>query len=199
MTHRDELMTFSDEDEQNGSVLERIRDGAKAMAVARRMRDSLDLEFSGECVLEEAVLCAVLTNAVEVQVNEGHPVGIAVYGGDSRLLIVRASGGIEVRENGDRDNCESTIVGEEYDPRLRNVRAGGGIEVRKNGGCDNCESKIADEEYGPRIVVRSIKAISKGEEVSVAFLAKCVISGRSQILVYQKHKNGALLGTANGT
>ncbi|XP_057469375.1 protein SET DOMAIN GROUP 41 isoform X1 [Actinidia eriantha] len=194
MTHRDELMTFSDEDEQNGSVLERIRDGAKAMAVARRMRDGLDLEFSGECVLEEAVLCSVLTNAVEVQVNGGHPVGIAVYGmvfswinhscspnscywfplpgwsgGNSRLRIVRASGGIEVRENGDRDNCESTIVGEEYDPRLRNVCAGGGIEVRKNGDFDNCESKIVDEEYGPRIVVRSIKAINKGEEVSVAY------------------------------
>ena len=26
-----------------------------------------------------------------------------------------------------------------------------------------------DEEYGPRIVVRSIKAINKGEEVSVAY------------------------------
>ena len=65
MTHRDELMTFSDEDEQHGSVLERIRDGSKAMAVARRTRDGLDLEFSGECVLEEAVLCAVLNKGFD--------------------------------------------------------------------------------------------------------------------------------------
>lgn len=47
------------------------------MAVARCMRDGT--EFSGDSKLEEALLCLVLTNAVEVQVNGGSALGIAVY------------------------------------------------------------------------------------------------------------------------
>ncbi|GMP46373.1 hypothetical protein CsSME_00014562 [Camellia sinensis var. sinensis] len=135
------------------------------MAMARRMRDGLALECSGlgECVLEEVVLCVVLTNAVEVQISGGGPaVGIAVYdttfswinhscspnacywfsqqhecsGGESRSRIVPAScDGIEEMGNGNK--CEST--------------------------------KVRDKEYGPRIIVGSIKPINKGEEVSVAY------------------------------
>ena len=47
------------------------------MAIARCMRDGR--EFSGDSRLEEALLCLVLTNAVEVQVNGGSALGIAVY------------------------------------------------------------------------------------------------------------------------
>ncbi|GMP46370.1 hypothetical protein CsSME_00014562 [Camellia sinensis var. sinensis] len=168
MSNRDKLMSSlneEEEEEEDGDVLERIRDGAKAMAMARRMRDGLALECSGlgECVLEEVVLCVVLTNAVEVQISGGGPaVGIAVYdttfswinhscspnacywfsqqhecsGGESRSRIVPAScDGIEEMGNGNK--CEST--------------------------------KVRDKEYGPRIIVGSIKPINKGEEVSVAY------------------------------
>lgn len=135
MSNRNELM----HEEQDGDSLARIKGGAKAMAMARRMRDNLSLEYSGECVLEEAVLCVVLTNAVEVQVNGGPLVGIAVYdptfswinhscspnacytfllpdysGGQSRLRILGAATG---------RGCSSN-----------------GIEGVQNGGCDNYES-----------------------------------------------------------
>ncbi|KAI8556327.1 hypothetical protein RHMOL_Rhmol05G0244400 [Rhododendron molle] len=165
MSNRNELM----HEEQDGYSLARIKGGAKAMAMARRMRDNLSLEYSGECALEEAVLCVVLTNAVEVQVNGGPLVGIAVYDmtfswinhscspnacytfplpdyscGESRLRILRAATGC---------GCSSN-----------------GIEGMQNGGCDNYESMEVSKEYGPRIVVRSIKAIKKFEEVSIAYI-----------------------------
>ncbi|CAL5386398.1 unnamed protein product [Camellia sinensis] len=148
MSNRDKLMSsLNEEEEEDGDVLARIRDGAKAMAMARRMRDGLALECSGlgECVLEEVVLCVVLTNAVEVQISGGGPaVGIAVYdttfswinhscspnacywfslqhecsGGESRSGIVPASSdGIEGMGNGNK--CESTKVrAKEYGPRI---------------------------------------------------------------------------------
>lgn len=47
------------------------------MAIARCMRDGT--EFSGDSTLEEAFFCLVLTNAVEVQVNGGSALGVAVY------------------------------------------------------------------------------------------------------------------------
>ncbi|GMQ00640.1 hypothetical protein CsSME_00047641 [Camellia sinensis var. sinensis] len=87
------------------------------MAMARRMRDGLALECSGlgECVLEEVVLCVVLTNAVEVQISGGGPaVGIFQHecsGGESRSRIVPAScDGIEEMGN-DKEYGPRIIVG----------------------------------------------------------------------------------------
>lgn len=58
----------------------RIKNGARAMAAATMMRDGVsDSNLSEEYLLEEAVLCVVVTNAVEVQDRVGLSVGIAVY------------------------------------------------------------------------------------------------------------------------
>lgn len=74
MANREKLAGDDDE------ILERIREGGRAMAVARRMRDE-GLGFGREeNAVEEAVLGIVLTNAVEVQVRDGRVVGTAVYG-----------------------------------------------------------------------------------------------------------------------
>lgn len=80
MTNRAELLRM--EPDEDDEVFERIKEGARAMAAARRTRDGLQLELSpaGECAVEEAVLCLVLTNAVEVQDSTGCSVGVAVYG-----------------------------------------------------------------------------------------------------------------------
>lgn len=59
-----------DDDEVSG----RIRDGAKALAVARRM--SVGLETNGEYNVEAAVLCLVLSNAVEVYDKDGRSLGV---------------------------------------------------------------------------------------------------------------------------
>lgn len=69
------------EKENDDEVDERIREGARAMAMARSLQDGA--EFSRERRLEEeeeeAALCIVLTNAVEVQGDGGRGIGIAVY------------------------------------------------------------------------------------------------------------------------
>lgn len=67
LTNRDKLLSSEEPD-----VLLKIRDGAQEMAKARG-------NFSGDIVLEEAALCLVITNAVEVQDKSGRSSGIAVY------------------------------------------------------------------------------------------------------------------------
>ncbi|XP_028127048.1 protein SET DOMAIN GROUP 41-like isoform X2 [Camellia sinensis] len=159
MSNRDKLMSSlseeeeeEEEEEEDGDVLARIRDGAKAMAMARRMRDGLALECSGlgECVLEEVVLCVVLTNAVEVQISGGGPaVGIAVY--DTTFSWINhscspnACSWFSLQHECSGGESRSGIVPASSD----------GIE-----GMGNVRAK----EYGPRIIVGSIKAINKGEE-----------------------------------
>ncbi|KAL8166162.1 hypothetical protein V2J09_007661 [Rumex salicifolius] len=78
MTNRDRL-TSSVEQSVDEDNLARIKDGARAMAMARAMRDGQ--EFDGNCELEEAMICIVLTNAVEVQIGREKALGIAVYDG----------------------------------------------------------------------------------------------------------------------
>ncbi|CAL5332987.1 unnamed protein product [Camellia sinensis] len=58
MTNLGEKLTDEEVDEMESYILARIRDGAKAMAIARMMGDGLALECSGlgECVLEEVVV-----------------------------------------------------------------------------------------------------------------------------------------------
>ncbi|THG07025.1 hypothetical protein TEA_008475 [Camellia sinensis var. sinensis] len=162
MSNRDKLMSSlnEEEEEEDGDVLARIRDGAKAMAMARRMRDGLALECSGlgECVLEEVVLCVVLTNAVEVQISGGGPaVGIAVY--DTTFSWINhscspnACSWFSLQHECSGGESRSGIVPASSD----------GIEGMGNG--NKCEStKVRAKEYGPRIIVGSIKAINKGEE-----------------------------------
>ncbi|KAL0365978.1 UNVERIFIED_CONTAM: protein SET DOMAIN GROUP 41 [Sesamum radiatum] len=68
--------------ESTESVFERIREGAELMAKARKMclDEDGNVKKQEEFVLEEMVLCLVLTNAVEVQDKSGCSTGVAVYG-----------------------------------------------------------------------------------------------------------------------
>lgn len=56
-----------------------IKKGAKAMAKARMIMKGNAARSDDDRVMEEAALCVVLTNAVEVQNANGVAVGIAVY------------------------------------------------------------------------------------------------------------------------
>ncbi|XP_052202658.1 protein SET DOMAIN GROUP 41 [Diospyros lotus] len=157
MCNRDKLMSGEDDD-----VWARVRDGAEAMAKARQMRDGFEAEVSGECVLEEAALCAVLTNAVEVQLDGGQALGIAVY--DTTFSWINHSCSPNACYWFSRQDCSCC------DLRLRIVPAiTGSFEVTESGGCNKFESTRVGNAYGPRIIVRSIRAINKGEEVSVAY------------------------------
>ncbi|XAR62489.1 Histone-lysine N-methyltransferase [Bertholletia excelsa] len=156
MSNRERLMTC--QGEEDGDVLVRVRNGAKAMALARRMRDGLALEYPGDCVLEELALCTVLTNAVEVQFNGGLAIGVAVYGTTFSWINHSCS-----------PNCcywfslQKCSGGESPLRICPGTEHGGGCI----GGIEMTEK--VGKEYGPRIVVRSIKAINKGEEVFVAY------------------------------
>lgn len=71
LTNRDKLMSSSDSD-----VASKIREGAREMARARG-------NLSDDVAWEEAALCLVMTNAVEVQDDKtGRILGIAVYDKD---------------------------------------------------------------------------------------------------------------------
>ncbi|XP_042509687.1 protein SET DOMAIN GROUP 41 isoform X2 [Macadamia integrifolia] len=159
-------------DPQSDEMFAKMRQGARLMSLARRTRDhSLPTptstasghEHEPEQELEEFVLCQVLMNAVEVQIKEGHSLGVAVYGPGFSWINHSCSpnacyrfllAGSEIQTCGESG---SSIV------------ASGDAELLKAWVCD--ESKFSQGwcGYGPRIVVRSIKPIKKGEEVFVTY------------------------------
>ncbi|KZV58225.1 protein SET DOMAIN group 41 [Dorcoceras hygrometricum] len=144
------------------SMLERIREGTKAIAAARMMlarEEEVCVESLPEYHMEELVLCLVLTNAVEVQDRSGHSIGVAVYGTSFSWINHSCS----------PNACYRFLIGSEdkncvclrISPAATNNRCGNELEdgTILGGGVG----------YGPRVVVRSIKAIEKGEEVTIAY------------------------------
>nr|GMC54583.1 protein SET DOMAIN GROUP 41 [Ipomoea batatas] len=183
MTNRAEfLRTRSDEDDE---VLERIKEGARAMAAARRTRDGPDLESSsaGECAVEEAVLCLVLTNAVEVQDSAGCSVGVGVYGPSFSWINHGCSPNSSYRFS--TMPCSATV------PRLLISPASTDGDTANGNELTNSKflSAIGNEEgYGPRLVVRSIKAIKKGEEVLIAYTDLLQPKGMRQSELWLKYR-----------
>ncbi|KAI3431958.1 SET domain-containing protein, partial [Psidium guajava] len=156
LTNREKLM--SRESSGDGEVLERIRSGARALAVAR----SGGGDVEGDAVLEEAALCATITNAVEVQDVDGRGLGIAVYGTDFSWINHSCSANACYRFQ--FSGTESSPLAPD-ESRLRIVPYGDRAQM-DSVACRNAE---VGKGYGPKIIVRSIKAVKKGEEVTVAY------------------------------
>ncbi|KAK4434684.1 protein SET DOMAIN GROUP 41 [Sesamum alatum] len=148
-----------DSSESTESVLERIREGAALMAKARRMclNEDENVEKEEEFVVEEVVLCLVLTNAVEVQDRSGCSIGVAVYGTSFSWINHSCSPNACYRFSMGLENNEQ--------PRSRIVPAA------KTGHSENDNGLMMEGQhlYGPRIIVRSIKAVEKGKEVTIAY------------------------------
>ncbi|KAF8026447.1 hypothetical protein BT93_F3047 [Corymbia citriodora subsp. variegata] len=158
LTNREKLM--SPESSGDGEVVERIRSGARALAAARRR---LGLGGSGgDAVLEEAALCATITNAVEVQDVDGRGLGIAVYGTEFSWINHSCSANACYRFQFSGPEISSLAPDES---RLRIVPYGDRTQM------DSVASRPGEvrKDYGPKIIVRSIEAIKKGEEVTVAY------------------------------
>ncbi|CAH8335159.1 unnamed protein product [Eruca vesicaria subsp. sativa] len=102
-------------------------------------------------VLEEAAICAVLTNAVEVQDRAGVAIGIAVYG--SRFSWINHS-------------CSANAC-------YRFV-----ISPHSQG----------SEGNGPKVVVRSIKRIKSGEEITVSYIDLLQPTGLRQSDLWSKYR-----------
>ncbi|XP_062097704.1 protein SET DOMAIN GROUP 41 [Humulus lupulus] len=175
LTNRDKLTAsfgFCDE------ILLRISEGARAMALARRMRDGLDFSSSEDEVsiedvrLEESALCLVLTNAVEVQDNKtGRTLGVALYGQNFSWINHSCSPNACYRILLPSEIEASPFSPEETPLRIAPCCSGNEeTQVIKSG---VCSSDVLKKEfqvcYGPRMIVRSIKRIKKGEEVTVAY------------------------------
>ncbi|KAM1030251.1 hypothetical protein TB1_033468 [Malus domestica] len=156
----------------------RVRDGARAMFLARKMRDespnfSIDATIANvaphDAVLEEAVLSLVLTNAVEVQDKTGRTLGISVYGPSFCWINHSCSPNACYRFSlmtPPTPPCwpETAL--------LRIVpfgRSSGRATQIENGVCSNNVLAKESRGYGPRVTVRSIKRIKKGEEVTVTY------------------------------
>ncbi|XP_010260979.1 PREDICTED: protein SET DOMAIN GROUP 41 isoform X2 [Nelumbo nucifera] len=161
ISNREKLIGADEFDE----TFSRILEGGRLMSLARRWRDG-DFaveEEKGDTLLEEIVLCQVITNSIEVQVNEGRPLGIAVYGPSFSWINHSCSPNACYRfscHGSGTTQCSSV------ESRFRIVASG---EVTRTWACE--ESKLDNGlcGYGPRIIVRSIKAIKKGEEVCVTY------------------------------
>ncbi|KAJ0732878.1 putative [histone H3]-lysine(4) N-trimethyltransferase chromatin remodeling SET family [Helianthus annuus] len=142
MSNRHNLLTSTND------LAIRIRNGARAMAAAAAAAD-------GEFLLEEAeaVLCAVLTNAVEVQDRMGRSVGIAVY--DTCFSWINHSCS---------PNASYTFLPPETS------RGGQRCCLITPASFDDTPSHLLTGlAGGPKIVVRSIKTIKKGEQVTVSY------------------------------
>ncbi|KAM3361196.1 protein SET DOMAIN GROUP 41 [Capsicum galapagoense] len=153
-----------DDDEVSG----RIRDGAKALAVARRM--SVGLETNGEYNVEAAVLCLVLSNAVEVYDKDGRSLGVGVY--DVEFSWVNHS----CSPNASYRFCTESYCGGVLESRICPAATGtgdAGIEsesISSNTKIQKSMSIIGGSvACGPKIILRSIKGIQKGEEVLITY------------------------------
>ncbi|KAF2291136.1 hypothetical protein GH714_020314 [Hevea brasiliensis] len=140
------------------------------MAAARRLRDGkqelieLD-ENEYDAVLfeeEEAALCLVLTNAVEVQDSDGCTLGIAVYDPTFSWINHSCSPNACYRFLISKPSTAAFPA----DSKLRIVPGGSNGEKSVR---SNVELTRAYGEYGPRMIVRSIKRIKRSEEVTVAY------------------------------
>ncbi|KAF5444560.1 hypothetical protein F2P56_033684 [Juglans regia] len=164
LTNRDKLLARTGYDEE---FVERIRDGARVMAAARKMREGYGSSEPNDFVLEEAALCLVLTNAVEVQDDSGRTLGIAVYDPSFSWINHSCSPNASYRFflSSPPPCCAQA--------RLRIVPcARHGLETQiESGVCSISELSYGEmrENNGPKVVVRSIKRIKKGEEVTVAY------------------------------
>ncbi|CAH9140140.1 unnamed protein product [Cuscuta epithymum] len=140
------------------------------MAAARRMRDGLNLESSlaEDCAVEEAVLCLVLTNAVEVQDRTGCSVGVAVYGPRFSWINHSCSPNSSywfstVPSSGAASS--GLIHPKPTDGDNRN-----GSELINTKISFKFLSSLGIEEgYGPSLIIRSIKNIKQGEELLITY------------------------------
>ncbi|XP_021771574.1 protein SET DOMAIN GROUP 41-like [Chenopodium quinoa] len=163
------LLTNRDKFDSDERDLSRVRVGARVMAMARAMRNDRDSEFESDfdCELEEAVLCLVITNAVEINFN-GVRVGIGVY--DCCFSWINHSCSpnscfwfVPVSEEGFNGGSLLSSAA------MRIFPCGDAAHMEDRGDSTACNLAKGDGNYGPRIIVRSIKGIQRGEEVTITY------------------------------
>ncbi|KAL5776604.1 hypothetical protein ACOSP7_009530 [Xanthoceras sorbifolium] len=159
LTNRDWLLSSGDPD-----VVSIIREGAREMA-----RDG-GRNLSNDVALAEAVMCLVMTNAVEVQDKSGRMLGIAVY--DSNFSWINHSCSPNACYRFLFSDSNTAPFSNESNVRIVPCLFNGVETQGESDVCSNSQLKQGFERYdptSPRIIVRSIKKINKGEAVTVAY------------------------------
>ncbi|KAL0845917.1 hypothetical protein Bca101_019163 [Brassica carinata] len=114
-------------------------------------------------VLEEAAICSVLTNAVEVHDRTGVALGIAVY--DSRFSWINHSCSPNACYRFLISPPHSTTTTSSFQktlPRITNT-----VKEHFSSITSTHEGTVR---YGPKVIVRSIKRIKSGEEITVSYI-----------------------------
>ncbi|XP_010500104.1 PREDICTED: protein SET DOMAIN GROUP 41-like isoform X1 [Camelina sativa] len=137
--------------------------------------------------LEEAAICSVLTNAVEVQDSTGLALGIALY--DSRFSWINHSCS--------PNSCYRFVntITTSYQDGLAFAKTIPHI-ITNTETSSNFESKAfcsLQEQgrtvgYGPKVIVRSIKKIKDGEEITVSYMDLLQPTGLRQSDLWSKYR-----------
>ncbi|GLU16511.1 hypothetical protein SLE2022_329420 [Rubroshorea leprosula] len=159
LTNRDKLMSSPE-------FACKITNGARVIAASRRLRD-VGVGETSDLSLEEAVLCLVITNSVEVQDSGGRSLGIAVYG----------PGFSWINHSCSPNACYRFLIlppnalSPPGDSKLKMVPGvAGNQELQgESGVCSSSGYIQGNGGYGPRLIVRSIKRIKQGKDVTVSY------------------------------
>ncbi|XVF64293.1 hypothetical protein PTKIN_Ptkin09bG0157100 [Pterospermum kingtungense] len=143
----------------------KIRQGAMVMAAARRLQNGGGNEQqTHDFLLEQVVLSLVITNAVEVQDDNGRSLGIAVYDPSFSWINHSCSPNACYRFSVSSPNPNERVSSS-------TLRIGPSVSGEQSGVCSCVQYTNGNRgyRYGPKIIVRSIKRIKKGEEVCVSY------------------------------
>ncbi|XP_020701086.2 protein SET DOMAIN GROUP 41 [Dendrobium catenatum] len=154
--------------DEGGELAERIREGATLMARARNCRLVEGCRLQ-KVSIEEEVLWAVMTNAVEVEIGDLGGLGVAVYGPwfswfnhscvPNACYRFELSSGFKAIRPCDLGSFKVLPAG----------GVGEALDVWKT--WTNVESSLARGLcwFGPRIIIRNIKPLKKDAEVCIAY------------------------------
>ncbi|CAN6852951.1 unnamed protein product [Brassica oleracea] len=131
-----------------------------------------------DTVLEEAAICSVLTNAVEVQDRAGVALGIAVYGSRFSWINHSCSPNACYRFVISPPHSTTTPSFQETLPRIT-------TNTDKEHFSSNYEGTVR---YGPKVIVRSIKGIKSGEEITVSYIDLLQPTGLRQSDLWSKSR-----------
>ncbi|KAL1198766.1 Protein SET DOMAIN GROUP 41 [Cardamine amara subsp. amara] len=126
--------------------------------------------------LEEAAICSVLTNAVEVQDSNGRALGIALY--DSRFSWINHSCSpnscYRFSNTTSYQNDTTKTIPHITNPETTSYN----LEEFKTFCCFQ----------GPKVIARSIKKIKKGEEITVSYIDLLQPTGLRQSDLWSKYR-----------
>ncbi|CAN6228095.1 unnamed protein product [Urochloa humidicola] len=154
--------------DEGGEISERILEGSLLMSSSRKAMAQTYARFSDRLKVERMALWAVITNSVEVQLDEGLAMGIAVYGPSfswfNHSCFPNASYRFESAPK--NEDCISDKS------KSWTVPASKGVPADMWHAChyEEADSTDAPCKYGPRVVVRCTKPINKGDEICITYI-----------------------------